>query len=196
MSELFDAVDALVASRATTPPEERKRLRKAHGLNRRRGRHGTARRPRLGERLGSRRDGAASAGTRRLRTQASSANSPSCTRPTPDMSRRPSRPGPALTVPRGPSSSSASCVQNTSALPPTPGTAPAPPAHRHRPAPPWLRRQCSRLRPARQPTSFRSRRPAGPAPAERSSGADTRFENEDLAVLDAEDGQVFAPGVC
>ncbi|MEU1601517.1 helix-turn-helix domain-containing protein [Streptomyces sp. NPDC005708] len=33
MSELFDAVDALVASRAALPPpEERKRLRKAHGL--------------------------------------------------------------------------------------------------------------------------------------------------------------------
>ncbi|MGW5449068.1 helix-turn-helix domain-containing protein [Streptomyces asiaticus] len=33
MSELFDAVDALVASRAPLPPpEERRRLRKAHGL--------------------------------------------------------------------------------------------------------------------------------------------------------------------
>ncbi|GFN01254.1 hypothetical protein Sfulv_60640 [Streptomyces fulvorobeus] len=33
MSELFDAVDALVASRATLPPPaERKRLRAAHGL--------------------------------------------------------------------------------------------------------------------------------------------------------------------
>ncbi|MEU6772218.1 helix-turn-helix domain-containing protein [Streptomyces sp. NPDC046759] len=33
MSELFDAVDALVASRAALPsPQERKRLRKAHGL--------------------------------------------------------------------------------------------------------------------------------------------------------------------
>ncbi|MEE4599498.1 helix-turn-helix transcriptional regulator, partial [Streptomyces sp. DSM 41524] len=33
MSELFDAVDALVASRATLPPPaERKRLRSAHGL--------------------------------------------------------------------------------------------------------------------------------------------------------------------
>ncbi len=33
MSELFDAVDALVASRASLPsPEERRRLRKAHGL--------------------------------------------------------------------------------------------------------------------------------------------------------------------
>ncbi|WP_159675124.1 helix-turn-helix domain-containing protein, partial [Streptomyces mexicanus] len=33
MSELFDAVDALVASRSPLPPvEERKRLRQAHGL--------------------------------------------------------------------------------------------------------------------------------------------------------------------
>lgn len=33
MSELFDAVDALLASRATLPPPaERKRLRSAHGL--------------------------------------------------------------------------------------------------------------------------------------------------------------------
>ncbi|MCK2145397.1 helix-turn-helix domain-containing protein, partial [Streptomyces sp. WAC00276] len=33
MSDLFDAVDALVASRAVLPPaEERKRLRVAHGL--------------------------------------------------------------------------------------------------------------------------------------------------------------------
>ncbi|WP_338316081.1 helix-turn-helix transcriptional regulator, partial [Streptomyces bohaiensis] len=33
MSELFDAVDALLASRAALPPpEERKRLRAAHGL--------------------------------------------------------------------------------------------------------------------------------------------------------------------
>ncbi|WP_037834309.1 helix-turn-helix domain-containing protein, partial [Streptomyces sp. NRRL S-481] len=33
MSELFDAVDALVASRAPLPSaEERKRLRQAHGL--------------------------------------------------------------------------------------------------------------------------------------------------------------------
>ncbi|MGV9253939.1 telomere-associated protein Tap [Streptomyces sp. NPDC003697] len=33
MSELFDAIDALVASRASLPPpQERKRLRKAHGL--------------------------------------------------------------------------------------------------------------------------------------------------------------------
>lgn len=33
MSELFDAVDALIASRATLPPPaERKRLRAAHGL--------------------------------------------------------------------------------------------------------------------------------------------------------------------
>ncbi|MYR43960.1 helix-turn-helix transcriptional regulator, partial [Streptomyces sp. SID5910] len=33
MSELFDAVDALVASRSALPPaEERKRLRVAHGL--------------------------------------------------------------------------------------------------------------------------------------------------------------------
>lgn len=32
MSELFDAVDALVASRSPLPPAERKRLRAAHGL--------------------------------------------------------------------------------------------------------------------------------------------------------------------
>ncbi|MFI9220094.1 hypothetical protein [Streptomyces werraensis] len=33
MSELLDAIDALIASRAPLPPpEERKRLRKAHGL--------------------------------------------------------------------------------------------------------------------------------------------------------------------
>ncbi|MYW09284.1 helix-turn-helix domain-containing protein [Streptomyces sp. SID2563] len=33
MSELFDAVDALVASRSVLPPaQERKRLRVAHGL--------------------------------------------------------------------------------------------------------------------------------------------------------------------
>ncbi|MBD9732375.1 helix-turn-helix transcriptional regulator, partial [Streptomyces sp. H28] len=33
MSELFDAIDALVASRAPLPPpDERRRLRKAHGL--------------------------------------------------------------------------------------------------------------------------------------------------------------------
>lgn len=33
MSELFDAVDALVASRSPLPPAgERKRLRQAHGL--------------------------------------------------------------------------------------------------------------------------------------------------------------------
>ncbi|MER5418193.1 helix-turn-helix domain-containing protein, partial [Streptomyces virginiae] len=33
MSELFDAIDALIASRATLPPPvERKRLRAAHGL--------------------------------------------------------------------------------------------------------------------------------------------------------------------
>lgn len=209
MSELFDAVDALVASRATLPPpEERKRLRKAHGLTV--DEVATALRVRRATVSGW------EAGKTEPRPPERDAYArllgklaelypadPDTVAPT-----APSRPDPALpvpvpSVPSGPSSSSASCAQNTSASPPAPGTAPAAPAQAPSgPAPAPAAEPAPALRPAadsEQPPAppgsrprSRSRRPGGPAPAGPAPGADTRFENGPLAVIDAEDGQVFA----
>ncbi|MFE0856961.1 telomere-associated protein Tap [Streptomyces mutabilis] len=209
MSELFDAVDALVASRATLPPpEERKRLRKAHGLTV--DEVATALRVRRATVSGweagkteprpPERDAYARLLGKLAELYPADPDTVAPTAPT-----EPSRPDPALPVPvpSGPSSSSASCAQNTSASPPAPGTAPAPPAQAPSgpaPAPaavpaPAPRPAADSEQPPAPPGSrprSRSRRPGGPAPAGPAPGADTRFENGPLAVIDAEDGQVFA----
>lgn len=209
MSELFDAVDALVASRATLPPpEERKRLRKAHGLTV--DEVATALRVRRATVSGweagkteprpPERDAYARLLGKLAELYPADPDTVAPTAPT-----EPSRPDPALPVPvpSGPSSSSASCAQNTSASPPAPGTAPAAPAQAPSgpaPAPaavpaPAPRPAADSEQPPAPPGSrprSRSRRPGGPAPAGPAPGADTRFENGPLAVIDAEDGQVFA----
>jgi len=167
MSELFDRIDALVASRSSLPaPAERKRLRQAHGLtldevaaalNVRRatvsGWESGKTEPRPPER---------DAYARMLRQLAelypAPATSPQHTEVPETTTTRAPRPAPAPDVTATPVSE-----------PPQP-----------RPAGP------SRTPASRRPGARR------PAPANTRPGTDPRFENGPLAVVDVDNGQVVA----
>ncbi|MFE4824782.1 telomere-associated protein Tap [Streptomyces sp. NPDC056704] len=190
MSELFDRIDALVASRSPLPPPaERKRLRAAHGLTldevaaaldvRRATVSGwesgkTEPRPperdayaRMLKQLAELYPADANAPTP-VQDTAVPATFPSTPAPAPEA--RPVSPGPA------PEAAAMTTEQNT---PPRPATDPA---------------AASRPTPAARPTST-SRRPAArkAAPANTPAGADPRFANGPLAVVDVDDdGQILA----
>ncbi|MER6105127.1 helix-turn-helix transcriptional regulator [Streptomyces sp. NPDC001832] len=190
MSELFDAVDALLASRAALPPPaERKRLRAAHGLTidevagALKVRRATVSAWESGktEPRPPERDAYA-----RLLDKLAELYPADATAPAQDTSVPPALaadPAPAQAQPRstGPASEAAvmTAPENTQ-------TTPAPVAAAPAAAP----------RPARttRPTSSTSRRPGTKkaAPAAIPAGIDPRFENGPLAVLDVEDGKVLA----
>ncbi|MGW4596992.1 telomere-associated protein Tap [Streptomyces sp. NPDC004457] len=189
MSELFDAVDALVASRAPLPPaEERKRLRQAHGLTldevaaalkvRRATVSGWESLKKPTEPRGPEREAYA-----RLLNQLAELYPAPAAAPDPVPSTFTGQPAP--TKPRTPSTGPAS---EAAAMTATENTqAPAPVAA----AP------AAATRPARTTrTSSTSRRPGAKkaAPAGTPAGsADPRFENGPLAVVDVDTvGQVLA----
>ncbi|PWI04620.1 transcriptional regulator [Streptomyces sp. NWU339] len=190
MSELFDAVDALVASRAPLPPpEERKRLRAAHGLTieevatalkvRRAtvsGWESGKTEPRPPER---------DAYARLLKQLAElypapvDAAAPVQDTAVPATFTAAPDPAEAQTLSPGPASDAADTTapENTQ----TPAPVAAAPAAAPRPA------RATR-------TSSTSRRPGAKqaAPAGTPTGTDPRFENGPLAVVDVEDGKVLA----
>ncbi|MEW9515007.1 telomere-associated protein Tap [Streptomyces bacillaris] len=200
MSELFDAVDALLASRAVLPPPaERKRLRAAHGLTidevagalkvRRATVSGwesgkTEPRPperdayaRLLDKLAELYPVAAPAPAPAAETViAPEAPVPATFTGVPD----PSEIRPLST---GPASEAADMTETENTQTPAPVTAPAPVAA----APAAASRPGSTTR----STTSSSRRP-GARKAAPAGGTDPRFENGPLAVVDVEDGKVLA----
>lgn len=200
MSELFDAVDALVASRSPLPPpEERKRLRQAHGLTL--DEVGAALKVRRATVSGwesgkteprpPERDAYARLLAKLTELYPAPTNTPLPVQDTAVPERFTSEPAPApkvphtRTLPTGPAADAASATTDPDTRPPT-NTAVtlAAPATASRPAP------------TTRPTS---RRPAAKkaAPAHTpEAGVDPRFVNGPLAVLDVtDDGQVLAYGV-
>nr|WP_168723197.1 helix-turn-helix transcriptional regulator [Streptomyces sp. SAT1]ANO42783.1 transcriptional regulator [Streptomyces sp. SAT1] len=184
MSELFDAVDALVASRSPLPSaEERKRLRVAHGLTlddvagalrvRRATVSGWESAKKPAEPRGPEREAYA----RLLRQLAELYPAP-----VPDTFTAAPAPAESLTLSTGPAPEAAPMTATENTQTPAPAPVAAAPAAAARPA-----------RTAR--TSSTSRRPGArkAAPAGTQAGAtDPRFENGPLAVVDVEDGQALA----
>ncbi|MFD3779958.1 telomere-associated protein Tap [Streptomyces sp. NPDC058612] len=198
MSELFDAVDALVASRSTLPPPvERKRLRAAHGLTidevatalkvRRAtvsGWESGKTEPRPPERDAYARLLAQLAELYPAPADAAAPLSAAAVPATFTAVPAPAEARPLSTGP-APEAADMTATENTQTSS-TPASAAAAPAAAPGPAP------------TTRPTST-SRRPgakkAAPAatPAEAPTGeADLRFENGPLAVVDVEDGKVLA----
>jgi transcriptional regulator with XRE-family HTH domain len=199
MSELFDAVDALLASRATLPPPaERKRLRAAHGLTidevatalkvRRATVSGwesgkTEPRPperdayaRLLDKLAELYPAPAHVA---VPAQDAAVPTTFTGTPDPDPEARLLSPGPA-------SEGAATTASENSPISPAPAPVDAAPVA----APVAAPRQARTTRP-----SSTSRRPGARKVAPAGSpagGADLRFENGPLAVVDVEDGQVLA----
>ncbi|MCC3655782.1 helix-turn-helix domain-containing protein [Streptomyces sp. S07_1.15] len=191
MSELFDAVDALIASRAPLPlPEERKRLRKAHGLTV----------DEVAAALKVRR--ATVSGWESGKTEPRPPERNAYARllaqlaelyPAPVESATPARetttpetftaaPTPAPETPAEPPGTEAVTTAEN-AQPHTAGGAP-PPAPVAGPRPARTTRTSS---PPRR-TAARKLTPAGTS----TGGGDARFENGPLAVVDVEGGQVLA----
>ncbi|MEU2073878.1 helix-turn-helix transcriptional regulator [Streptomyces sp. NPDC013489] len=198
MSELFDAVDALLASRAVLPPpEERKRLRQAHALTvdevaaALKVRRATVTNwesgktePRPPERDAYARllDGLAklypAAGGPSLAGPATTgpAPAPAETAPVPE------------TVTDSPASAEVSTEKPTEAV-----AASAPEHHPQAPATPAPASEPSPARTTRKTSTSRRPGATGAAPAGApAGGADPRFEHGPLAVVDVEDGQVLA----
>ena len=181
MSELFDAVDALVASRSPLPPpEERKRLRQAHGLTldevaaalqvRRAtvsGWEAGKTEPRPPER---------DAYARMLKqlAQLYPANTPVPPEDTaaPETSAVEAAPAPSVAEP----AQARTAPTGSTAEPATTARRPAAPAAAPHPA--------ATTTPTSRRQGERKHLPAG--------GADPRFENGPLAVVDVADGQVLA----
>ncbi|MFE7752840.1 telomere-associated protein Tap [Streptomyces sp. NPDC057428] len=191
MSELFDAVDALLASRATLPPPtERKRLRAAHGLTidevatalkvRRAtvsGWEAGKTEPRPPERDAYARllDKLAELYPADAAAPVQDAAVPAMFTTAPPAEAQPLSTGPA------PEAGDMTAAKNTPAPASTPvAAAPA-----------------AATRPARttRPTSSTSRGPGAKAAAQAGTpagGSDPRFENGPLAVVDIEDGKAVA----
>ncbi|GGV82843.1 transcriptional regulator [Streptomyces griseoloalbus] len=195
MSELFDAVDALVASRSPLPPaEERKRLRVAHGLTldevaaalkvRRATVSGWESAKKTTEPRGPEREAYA----RLLEKLAELYPAPSVT----EAPAAPSAPATftgtptAPADPRTPSTGQASEAAATASTEnaQTPATAPVATAPAAAPRPARTTRPSST---SRRPGAKQAAPVGTPA-----GGADSRFENGPLAVVDVEDGQVLA----
>ncbi|BDH05747.1 telomere-associated protein Tap [Streptomyces seoulensis] len=194
MSELFDAVDALVASRSPLPSaEERKRLRTAHGLTldevagalkvRRATVSGWESAKKPTEPRGPEREAYA----RLLRQLAELYPAPEEPAPEEPAAEEPAAEEPAAEEP----------ATYTSVPDPVEArTAPAPEAENARPAA-AIPATATSSRPARviRPMSSASGSPAAakPAPSATPAGdTDPRFENGPLAVVDVEDGKVLA----
>ncbi|MFJ1651419.1 telomere-associated protein Tap [Streptomyces sp. NPDC088337] len=185
MSELFDAVDALVVSRSPLPPpEERKRLRQAHGLTldevaaalkvRRATVSGWESSKTRTEPRGPEREAYA-----RLLKQLAELYP---TTPAAEEAAAPAPEAPPLSAAPPSETAGMTCSENTQ----TPAPAPAPASVAPQAAP----------SPARTAgPSSTSRRPAAKKAAHAGTpagGTDARFENGPLAVVDVEDGQVLA----
>ncbi|MDU0299839.1 MULTISPECIES: telomere-associated protein Tap [unclassified Streptomyces] len=189
MSELFDAVDALVASRAPLPPaEERKRLRQAHGLTlddvaaalkvRRATVSGWESLKKTTEPRGPEREAYARLLDKLAELYPAPAAAPAAVPATFTGQPAPEE----RTLSTGLSSEAAAMTEHENTQ-----TAPAPvPAAAERAAP-------RPARPARSTSTSRrpSARKAAPAGTP-AGGTDPRFENGPLAVVDVEDGQVLA----
>ncbi|MEU6807541.1 helix-turn-helix transcriptional regulator [Streptomyces sp. NPDC046831] len=191
MSELFDAVDALVASRASLPPpEERRRLRKAHGL--------------------TVEEVAAALKVRRATVSGWEAGKTEPRPPERDAYARllnrlgelypapagETAPAPEPAVPQSFTDEPVPATDPRTASASLASAAPATTASDHtRPRPATGSAPAGASRPAR--TSAPSPTPRRPgagraAPAGTPAGADPRFENGPLAVVDVDDGQVVA----
>ncbi|PJN24714.1 transcriptional regulator [Streptomyces sp. CB02613] len=185
MSELFDAVDALLASRATLPPPaERKRLRAAHGLT-------------IDE----------VAGALKVRRATVSGWESGKTEPRPperDAYARlldklaelyPAAPAPAAED--GPAPDAPVPATFTAAQPTEQASADGEASEAVKPqvlAADLVDAPATAPRPASTTRPSSSRRP-GARKAAPAGGADPRFENGPLAVVDVEDGKVLAYGV-
>lgn len=207
MSELFDAVDALVASRAALPPvEERKRLRQAHGLTldevaaalkvRRATVSGWESVKKPVEPRGPEREAYARLLNRLAELYPAPVPPPAApvaapvAAPEPELAEQAPTPGhasdPVVMAEREDARTAPRAERDNAQTVPAP-SAPAAPAQRvaHRPSGTAGRASA----PASGPRRPAPRKPA-PAPAH---SADPRFENGPLAVVDADpDGQVLA----
>ncbi|MFB7482953.1 telomere-associated protein Tap [Streptomyces anulatus] len=197
MSELFDAVDALLASRATLPPPaERKRLRAAHGLTidevagalkvRRAtvsGWESGKTEPRPPERDAYARLLDKLAELYPVATPAPAAESaPAPDAPVPATFTGAHGPAEVRPLSTGPASEAADMTETENTQTPAPAPVAAAPAAVPQPAR------------TTRPTST-SRRPGAQKAAPASTpagGTDPRFENGPLAVVDVEDGKVLA----
>jgi transcriptional regulator with XRE-family HTH domain len=187
MSELFDAVDALVASRAPLPPaEERKRLRQAHGLTldevaaalkvRRATVSGWESVKKPVEPRGPEREAYA----RLLDKLAELYPAPAAT-PAPVPATFTGQPAPEeRTLSTGPAPDAAAMTEHEN-----PQTTPAPTAAEQ--AVPRPARTARSTSTSRRPGARKAAPAATPA-----GGTDPRVENGPLAVVDVEDGQVLA----
>ncbi|MFZ4207429.1 telomere-associated protein Tap [Streptomyces griseoincarnatus] len=185
MSELFDAVDALIASRSPLPPPaERKRLRQAHGLT-------------LDE-------VAAALQVRRATVSGWEAGKTEPRPPERDAYARMLKQLAQLYPAVAPVPPANTAIPETPAVPAAPASSAAEPAQaRTAPTGPAAEPANTALRPVapaavpRPAVSTRptSRRPAAKRAAPASApagGADPRYENGPLAVVDVADGQVLA----
>ncbi|MFE7939214.1 telomere-associated protein Tap [Streptomyces griseoincarnatus] len=185
MSELFDAVDALIASRSPLPPPaERKRLRQAHGLT-------------LDE-------VAAALQVRRATVSGWEAGKTEPRPPERDAYARMLKQLAQLYPAVAPVPPEDTAIPESPAVPAAPAPSAAEPAQaRTAPTGPAAEPANTALRPVapaavpRPAVSTRptSRRPAAKKAAPASApagGADPRFENGPLAVVDVADGQVLA----
>ncbi|MEV4865457.1 telomere-associated protein Tap [Streptomyces ossamyceticus] len=184
MSELFDAVDALIASRSPLPPPaERKRLRQAHGLT-------------LDE-------VAAALQVRRATVSGWEAGKTEPRPPERDAYARMLKQLAQLYPANAPVPSGDPAVPETPALPAAPASTGAEPAQaRTEPTGPIPEPVSANtaLHPAAVPHPAAPARPTSRRPATKKAapasttvgGADPRFEHGPLAVVDADDGQVLA----
>ncbi|MFB7327111.1 telomere-associated protein Tap [Streptomyces sp. NPDC056190] len=192
MSELFDAVDALVASRSPLPSaEERKRLRTAHGLTldevaaalqvRRATVSGWESTKKPTEPRGPEREAYARL-LRQLAELYPAREEPAAPVPTTFTGGPAPQEAGTLSTGQAPEAAAMTAHENTQ----TPAPAPAPVAA----APAATPRPARTTRPSSTPRRPGARKaaPAG-TPA---GGTDPRFENGPLAVVDVEDGQVLA----
>ncbi|WP_019891784.1 telomere-associated protein Tap [Streptomyces purpureus] len=175
MSELFDAVDALVASRAPLPPPaERKRLRQAHGLTL----------EEVAAALQVRRATVSGWESSRTRTEPRGPEREAYARLLDQLAEL----YPAAdTAPDPASTNSAAPAQDT-----PPATAPDTPAPTPAPAPTGDAEPPAPTAPPRTPRPPAARKPAPvpantPAPATTLAGTDARFANGPLTVVDVTD---------
>ncbi|WP_244790962.1 helix-turn-helix transcriptional regulator [Streptomyces sp. BJ20] len=185
MSELFDAVDALIASRSPLPPPaERKRLRQAHGLT-------------LDE-------VAAALQVRRATVSGWEAGKTEPRPPERDAYARMLKQLAQLYPAVAPVPPEDTAIPETPAVPAAPAPSAAEPAQaRTAPTGPAAKPANTALRPvapAAVPSPAVSTRPTSRRPAAKraapasapAGGTDPRFENGPLAVVDVADGQVLA----
>ncbi|MFC7846409.1 telomere-associated protein Tap [Streptomyces sp. NPDC057382] len=209
MSELFDAVDALVASRSPLPPApERKRLRQAHGLTldqvaaalkvRRATVSGWESAKKPTEPRGPEREAYARLLNRLAELYpAALPAGPAPSAPTAPAGAAPASraAAPAAAAPAAAPPPSASAAAPPAAAPPAP-VAPAPSGAAPPAAEPAAPRRAAAAEAGRAPgktAASRGTAPSRKAPAEAGTPADPRFENGPLAVVDADsEGRVLA----